>query len=192
MLNKKFFQNLLSDYQSYYRLREEAQKISRAALRRSKQAIFVLHRDDFKEAKKILDGIESLFLNLEKLFVNQEKLQYEGFFCEAAEEFIEVKMFYEFLTENKIDFKSKINFSTDNYLGGVCDFTGEVVRKSIQLATTGKFKKIESFKKICEEILGELIKFDLVGKLRLKYDEAKRNLKRMEEILYEIKMRKRG
>ncbi|MEW6407672.1 MAG: hypothetical protein AB1465_03205 [Patescibacteria group bacterium] len=192
MLNKKFFNQILNDYQSYYRLREEGQKISRAALRNSKQAIFSLHRDDIKEAKKILDGTESLFLNLEKLFVNQKKLQYEGFFCEAAEEFIEAKMFYEFLTENKIDFKSRINFSTNNYLGGVCDFTGEIVRKSIQLATAGKFKEIESFKKICEEILGELTKFDLVGKLRLKYDEAKRNLKRMEEILYEIKMRQRG
>lgn len=191
MLNQKFFQKLLEDYQSYYRLREEALKVCRVVLRSSKQAIFSLHRDNIKEAKKNLDGAENLLLNLEEMFKKQNELKYEGFFNEAAEEFVEAKMFYEFLISGQVDFKSKIKLTAEQYLGGVCDLTGEILRKTVQTAASGELKKIPLYQKAIDEILGELIKFDLVGKLRSKYDEAKRNLKRAEEILYEIKIRQR-
>lgn len=191
MLNKKLFQQLLQNYQTYDRMREEAHKISKTVLRQSKQAIFSMHRDDLNEAKKILDGAESLLLNLEKLIKKEPAIIHEGFFNEAAEEFVEAKMFYIFLIEEKVSFEAKIKLSTQNYLGGICDLTGEIVRKSVQLATVGKFKKISLYKEACENILGELIKFDLVGKLRFKFDEAKRNIKKMEEIMYEIKIRER-
>lgn len=190
MLNKQVFQKLLEDYQSYDRLREEALKICRVVLRQSKQAIFALHRDSVKEVEKILDGAESLLLNLERLFQKQVKLQREGFFHEATEEFVEAKMFYEFLVSGNIDFKSEVKLGTDDYLGGLCDFTGEILRKSVQLATEHEFEKLPQYYQVCQGILGELIKFDLVGKLRFKYDEAKRNLKKMEEIIYEISMKK--
>jgi translin len=190
VFNKKLFQKLLSDYQSYDRLREEAQKICRVILRHSKQAIFALHRDEMKKSREILDGAEQLFLNLEKLQEKHKKLSFEGFFCEAAEEFVEAKMFYEFLTSGEVDFKSKIKLTPDQYLGGVCDLTGEILRKAVVAATLCEFKRISLYQKAISEILSELIKFDLVGKLRPKYDEAKRNLKKMEEIMYDVKMRK--
>lgn len=190
MLNKKLFQKLLSDYQSYDRLRDEAQKICRVVLRHSKQAIFALHRDEIKKAKEILDGAEQLFLNLEKLQEKHKKLSFEGFFYEAAEEFVEAKMFHEFLTSDEVNFKSKIKLLHDQYLGGICDLTGEILRKAVAAATNSEFKKISLYQKTISEILGELIKFDLVGKLRPKYDEAKRNLKKMEEIMYDVRMRK--
>lgn len=191
MLNKKFFQKLLADYQSYDRLREEALKISRTVLRSAKQAIFALHRDEIAEAKKILDGAENLILNLGSLFKKHRKLEHEGFFKEAAEEFVEAKMFYEFLKSGDVDFKSKAKFETQDYLGGICDLTGEILRKTILLASEGQFKKLPLFQSACEQILGELIKFDLVGKLRMKYDEAKRNLKKMEEVMYEVAMKEK-
>ena len=191
MLNKKFFKNLLASYQTYSRLREKVIIISRDILRKSKQAIFALHRGEIKKAKNILDQAESLLLNLEKLFKKEKKLQYEGMYKDCAEEFVEAKMFYEFLKSGNIDFKSKVKLSFDDLLGGICDLTGEILRKAVQIATRGEIKKISSFQKAIQDIIGQLIKFDLLGKLRPKYDEAKRNLRKIEEISYDLEMRRR-
>jgi len=78
----------------------------------------------------------------------------------------------------------------DDYLGAICDLTGEIVRKMILLVTNGEDEKAKKLKEFITEIINELIKFDLTGYLRHKYDEAKRNLKKAEEILYDLKIKK--
>lgn len=191
MLNKKLFKNLLTSYKTYGRLREEVIVKSRQILRNSKLAIFALHRGELLKAKKILDQTEGLFLNLEKLFRKEKKLESEGPFKDAAEEFVEAKMFYEFLSTGNIDFISKVKLSFDDYLGGICDLTGEILRKAVQFATDGKLDKVKGCQQAIQKIIGELIKFDLVGKLRPKYDEAKRTLRKIEEIVYELKLQEK-
>ena len=37
--------------------------------------------------------------------------------------------------------------------------------------------------------MAELVEFDMTGYLRTKYDQAKRNLRKIEQIDYEIKIR---
>lgn len=191
MLNKNFFGKLLSNHQAYYKLREEALHLSRGILRLSKQAIFALHKDDSVSAEKALKQAEKSFSTLEELFKKDKDLSQEGFVFEASEEFIEAKLFFEFLKNGKVDIQAKPEFSTESYLGGICDFTGEVLRKAVQMATKGKTEKVLKYLETCQEVMGELIKFDLTGKLRYKYDEAKRNMKKIEEIMYEIKIREK-
>ncbi len=191
MLNKKLFKNLLASYKNYGELREEVIAKSREILRNSKQAIFALHEDEKTRAKGLLDQVEDLFFDLENLFKKEKKLRYEGSFKDAAEEFVEAKMFYEFLKSGNIDFVSKVKLSFDDYLGGICDLTGEILRKAVQFATKKESNKVDSCQKAIREIVGELIKFDLLGKLRLKYDEAKRNMRKIEEIVYDLKLREK-
>lgn len=191
MLNTKFFEKLLTNYQAYYKLREEALHLSRGVLRFSKQAIFALHKDDSVSAEKALKQAEKSFSTLEGLFKKDKDLSQEGFVFEASEEFIEAKLFFGFLKNGKVDMPSKPEFSTESYLAGICDFTGEILRKAVQMATKGETKKVLKFLETCQEVMGELIKFDLTGKLRYKHDEAKRNMKKIEEIMYEIKIREK-
>jgi len=191
MLNKKLFKNLLASYRNYGQLREEVIAKSREILRSSKLAIFALHRGELLKAKKILNQAENLFFDLEKLFKKEKKLGEEGPYKDAAEEFVEAKMFYEFLSTGNIDFVSKAKLSFDDYLGGICDLTGEILRKAVQYATKGESDKVSDCQQAIQKIVGELIKFDLVGKLRPKYDEAKRNLRKIEEIVYELKIREK-
>jgi predicted translin family RNA/ssDNA-binding protein len=191
MLNQKLFKNLLNSYKTYGELREEVIAKSREILRNSKLAIFALHRDEITKTKKILDQAENLFFDLEKLFKREKKLRYESPFKDAAEEFIEARMFYEFLSSKNVVFTSKVKLSFDDYLGGICDLSGEILRKAVQRATEGRKDKVSDCKQAIQEIVGELIKFDLVGKLRPKYDDAKRNLRRIEEIVYDLKIREK-
>lgn len=191
MLNKDLFEELLSSYKNYTKLRDKIIVDSRDILRNSKQVIFALHRDEIDEAENILQDTESKILDLEKLFEKEKKLKGEGSYREALEEYIEAQMFYEFLKNGKIDFKSKVTATFNDLIGGICDFTGEIVRKSVQAVTKGDSEKTEEYKKAVQSVVGELVKFDLLGKHRGKYDQAKRNLRKMEEIAYDLKIREK-
>jgi translin len=189
MINKNLFNKILKEHKRYDLLREEVIKNSREVLKKSKQAIFLLHRDDIGNAEKNLLEAEDLLKKLTGLFNEENKLRYEGSYKACAEEFVEAKMFLEFIKNKNVDFKSRAKFTFDDCLGGISDLTGKVLRKAVQVATQGKFEELPAYKKAMEQILGELVKFDFTGKLRMKYDAAKRNLRRMEEIMYDIKIK---
>ena len=190
MINLKFFNDLLKKYSSYNAQRHEVIKLSSDALRTSKQVIFSLHRDDHKEAAKLLGLAEASFTKLNKLFEKDADLKSEGSYLAALEEYVEAKFFNLYLTGKSIDYVD-VGFPIgyDEYLSGICDFTGELTRKAVLFAGDGKYEEVMGLKKTVEDIIAELIKFDLVGKMRVKYDEAKRNLKRLEEIVYDLKIR---
>lgn len=191
MLNKELFTELLTSYKNYTKLRDQVIVDSRQILRNSKQAIFSLHRDELDRAGEILQDTENKILDLEKLFSKEKKLKSEGSYREALEEYIEASMFYEFLKTGNVDFKSQVATTFNDLIGGISDLTGEILRKAIQAVTKGDIEKVEEYQKAIQEIIGELIKFDLLGKLRGKYDQAKRNLRKIEEVAYDLKIREK-
>ena len=189
MLNKELFENLLTSYKNYTKLRDKIIVDSRDILRNSKQAIFSLHRDELDEAEVILKDTENKILDLEKLFEKEKKLKNEGSYRECLEEYIEAQMFYEFLKNSKIDFKSKVEATFNDLIGGICDLTGEIVRKAVQAVTRGDSEKIGEYQEAVQSVVGELVKFDLLGRHRGKYDQARRNLRKIEEVSYDLKIR---
>lgn len=191
MLNQKLFQELKKDYDFYDQERRKLIGLSNDALMKAKQAIFSFHRDDMKEGNSLLAEVEKIFAELEKKFKQEEELRYEGSYRAALEEYVEAKFFGGFLEGKKIDFIKGVQIDADSYLAGLCDFTGELLRKAVLAATDKKFKRVEELAAGIREVIGELLKFNLTSYLRTKYDQAKHNLRRVEEILYDVKMREK-
>lgn len=189
MINKKFIQQLKKDYDKSEIERRKIISASNSILYDSKRAIFALHRNDIAKAKKYLIEIEKCLIKMGKSF-GFERLNLEGSYKAAAEEFVEAKMFYLMLTNKKIDKIKNISLNLDSYIGGLCDLTGELLRRATNLASKNKSKEVYKIKKLIEEILAELVEFDIIGYLRTKYDQAKNNLHKIEQINYEIKIRK--
>lgn len=185
----RLFSQLKKDYDEYISRRQKIINVSSKALGLAKQAIFSLHRDEIKQAENYLKTAERLLMSLKKYFFKNIALEDEGSYKAAVEEYVEAKLFWQVLKVGKISKIKNLKFNFDDYLAGLCDLTGEILRKIVLLVTDGKNQKAIQLKEIITEIMGELIKFDLTGYLRHKYDDAKRNLKRAEEILYEIKIR---
>ena len=190
MLNKQLFEKLLEDYINYSSKRHQIIKDSSDALRLSKQAIFSMHRDDMKIAGKLIEDVENIFANFQTYFKRDSALRREGAFRAALEEYAEAKFFYNVLVGKKVDFLDEKELNYEGYLCAICDLTGELVRKAVNMATKRKFKEVEKYRDIVEEIIGELIKLNMNnGHLRSKFDDAKRNLRRLEEMLYDIKIK---
>ncbi len=192
MINKKLFNHLREKHDDFMRSRRILIKETSDILSASKQAIFAFHRDDKKEGRVLLKKAEDGLKSIDKRFVHKNpSLLKEGSLKAAQEEFVEAKFFSLVLAKKKLDLIKNIEINFESYFGGLSDLTGELVRKGINLASVGKTEEVLRMRKIIEEVIKELIKFDLMGQLRVKYDQAKNNLKKIEEICYDIKIRRR-
>ncbi|HDQ22692.1 MAG TPA: hypothetical protein ENN28_01820 [Candidatus Uhrbacteria bacterium] len=191
MIDKKFFSKLQKDYNSYDVGRRIIIKHSNDVLKFSKQAIFAIHREDMKQAENSLNEAKKILKYLQSKIKNEKALQYEGSYLAGIEEFVEAELFFQFIKTGKIFEIKDQKFNTQSYLGGLCDFTGELVRRAIFLATRHRYDEVAVCRQAIEDVVGELIKFNLLGKLRPKYDQAKNNLRKIEEIIYDLEIKRR-
>ena len=189
MINKKFIQQLKKEHDERSGQRRQIISLANIVLHDSKRVIFSLHRGDVKKAEAKLKEIEKILAKLESKF-NYTRINEEGAYRAAAEEYAEAKFFYLVISGKKIDSFKKVKLSHESYLGGICDLTGELNRRAINQAAAGKTKEVEKIKAIINDIMTELVEFDMTGYLRTKYDQAKGNLRKIEQINYEIKIRK--
>jgi predicted translin family RNA/ssDNA-binding protein len=189
MIDKKFFAKLKKEYDSYDINRRIIIKHSNDILKLAKQAIFSLHRHNLKEAEQNLKEAERLIAYLYTKIKKEKGLDYEGSYLAAMEEYVEAKLFYQFISKGKIAGITGLKADVDSYLGGLCDFTGELVRRATYLATNQRYKEVEICAQAIEGVVGELLQFNLIGSLRPKYDQAKHNLRKVEEIMYDLAIR---
>jgi len=188
MLNKKFIAKLKSDYQNHDIERRQIIAQSNIILHDAKRAIFATHRQDLKTANSSLIDLKNQINSLQKKF-GYTRVNEEGAYKAAIEEFVEAQLFYDALANKKISNIIGLKLDVTAYLGGLSDLTGELVRHATNLAAAGKTKAALDVKKIIDEVMSELVDFDMTSYLRTKYDQAKNNLRKIEQINYELSLR---
>ncbi len=189
MINKQFIKKLKQEYDQHEAERRQIISLSNVVLHDSKRVIFALHRWDETKAGASLADIEKILVNLEKKF-GYARLAQEGAYKAGVEEYVEAKMLYKLVSGGKVEAIKGFAINVESYLSGICDLTGELVRQAVNQAAQGKFKEVAKIKEMIAEIMAELVEFDMTGYLRTKYDQAKGNLRKIEQINYEINFRK--
>lgn len=190
MLDSRLKTSLRKEYDGRQQARHDLIAVANTALRAAKQAIFSLHRDDAKTARKQLDQVNNTFVALQKKLAKANaELAKQGAYLAALEEYLEAELFYQAMTGKPISKVENIDAGVDQYIGALSDMTGELTRQAVLRATAKDFDAVKAYAAVTQEVIGMLIEFDLVSGLRQKYDDAKRNLKRMEGILYDISLR---
>lgn len=190
MINAKFLDQLKNDYRAQESQRRQIVSASNNILFEAKKTIFALQRQDFKAAAEKIKNIETALKDLAKRF-GATRLQQEGAYKAAVEEYLEGRTFYAVINDKKAEIKAvpDLDLNYDGYLGGVCDLIGELVRYATNRAAAGKFSEVAKLKKIADDIMSQLVDFDLTGYLRTKYDQARGHLRKLEQMSYEIKLR---
>lgn len=188
MINKKFLAQLKADYKKQEIERRQIITLSNDVLFHSKKAIFALHRNEVKIADTKLKEMEDILLQLEKKF-SISRIEKEGAYRAAIEEYVEAKLLACVIKKEKIDRIKKLKLDNDAYLGGICDLLGEMVRLATNEAAAGNFGQVEVIKKLANDIMDQLIDFDMTGYLRTKYDQARGHLRKLEQMAYEIKLK---
>lgn len=191
----KLFNDIARELKSYEKAREAVIKVSREYLTASKSVIFLCHENKLDEALKQLSLVTKNMVvserDLKKALLKAQKtfsLYEEGSWNAAVEEYLEAWFFCQFLKTGKL-VVPKLNPPATVYLGALSDFTGEVVRRAVLKGADKDVKSLNKYRNIIAEIVAFMMPLYLTGQQRQKFDQAKRNLKSVEEILYEVKIR---
>ncbi len=183
----------LSQFQKRYHGQQEARRgligTSNEALSKSKRAIFALHRDDPKAAADLLVQAEKLFTKAERSFKKFPALRYEGAYKAALEEYAEALLFEQYLRTGKLGKIHERAMDPYVYLAGLTDTTGEMVRYAVRQVTLGNMKAVGEVYDAVEMVVEYLLDMDLTGYLRTKFDQAKKNLRRLEGMTYDLAIR---
>jgi translin len=186
MIDKNEFTKLRQETEDFDEKREQVIQKSRIIIKISKQIIYSTHRNELKQAEKFIKDIEKDKKELEKigtnLDTNMDRVAYQ--------EYVEALCFYHFVKNNKLPSRAELKISADSYLLGLCDLSGELVRKAAQAIINKDFKKVDHIKDFVDELYGEFLKFNLRNsELRKKSDQIKWSLKKLEEVIFDAKLK---
>lgn len=186
-LNKTFISSLKKAYATSNSERRRIIGASNDILHDSKRAIFATHRGDLKTAESSLKELDGRLIKMQAGY-GFARLMEEGAYSAAVEEYVEAKLFFAAATGKAINKITGIKISADSYLGGLSDVTGELVRLATNSAAQGNWAKVKECHQIINDVMAQLVDMDLTGYLRTKYDQAKSNLRKIEQMAYEIKL----
>lgn len=191
MINKKSLEGMKKKIEEFDEQREVLIKASRDVLRFSKQTISTLQRNDIKEAEKLMKDVEKTLSKCREIVDKDMKLQTVGAYSEALQEYTEAKTLFGFL-KGKIPETEELKVPYEDYLMGLCDLTGELSRMAVISAINSDNKKVQKIRDVVDEIYVFFCSLDMRnGELRKKADAIKWNLKKIEEVLYDLKIKRK-
>jgi len=177
-------------------LREQLIKKCRDGQKAAKQAIFALHRGDKKKAAQLLEKCEVLIEKELYPIVKEEGGLRSGSFANMLEEYAEAKLFLNWLGDSEppscvillmSDFP--VTLTSDEYVGGLCDLTGEVGRYAVQRGTVRDTGGVQLCLETNNAILSSLLMMEQwphsIGK---KLQEVRRSVEKLQRILYEMSL----
>lgn len=190
-VDKKEFNNMKLELQAYDKKREELIKQSRVVLKQAKLLIYSIHRNDSKQVSAFLTKLRKDKSSMDRIIKANPQLVREGSYSAACQEYVEAVALLEFEKCVVLSSAKKLNVSTSDYLMGLADLTGELGRLAVACAIKGNYEKVEYIRQNVEELWGEMLKFDFRNSaLRRKFDSIKYNLRKIEDINYDIKVKK--
>ncbi|HHQ44542.1 MAG TPA: hypothetical protein ENN13_00205 [Candidatus Altiarchaeales archaeon] len=162
--------------------------VSRRLVRASKLLIYSLHRGDGKHAK-LLKDLKGLRGELDKV-AKTPKLRHVGAYGIGVQEYVEAAAYESVLSRGKIPTHVQLKAEADQYVMGLSDLTGELMRKTIDLMIRGDYKKALTLREAISDICEAVLSLDLGGgEARKKSDQIKYNLNRVEDAIFEAKIK---
>lgn len=173
------FEEIKDKYEEDDRKREDLINRSRAIVKKSKEVITSLHNDQIPD----IEGMRNDMQALNRDFGNTRHY-HSGSYRIAEQEYVEALAYYSYISEGKLP---ELDVDYENYLLGICDLTGELVRRAVNRTTKDDFGKVKEIHDFVESIYDELQKMDLRGELRKKTDAVRWNLKKLQEMVFQLK-----
>jgi len=183
------FDILHDEIERYDSTREAVIKKSRDIVKLSKRMIYAVQRGELnleKLKKEIKDDLQKLV----KLSKTHPSLYYSGSIKIAEQEFVEAICFYEYVKNGQLPTHKDLDIEFENYLLGICDLTGELSRKAINSAIKEKYSESKKIVEFVAELYGRLMQFDFQnGEIRRKFDSIKYDLRKLEDLMLELKLK---
>lgn len=185
-------------------MRETVIKICRDAQKAAKQAIYALHRENVREAERLMLQCERCILDQLRPIIDKEPQLRYGSFANVLEEYAEAKMFHGWLvTDGEGHDLSKprgkilmpeefteVQLEPEDYIGGLCDLTGEIGRFAVKKGTERDANGVKLCLETNTSILYAIESLSKLpgGSIGKKIDPLRHSVEKLEKMLYELSL----
>lgn len=184
LLDKKEFEEIRAELARFEERREAAISTSREVITLSKQIIYAVHRGDMQKAKSLMPSIRQAISSLPVGPADTDMPEV------ARQEYVEAAAYFVFIETGCLPTRKDLGIEYPAYLSGLCDLTGELVRRAVKDVIEKKYDSAKRIHALVDEIYGVFLEFDLRGgDLRKKSDSIKWNLKKLEDVMYDIELK---
>ena len=162
--------------------REKALPLCREAIRHCGNAIRAVHRQDFDQAKELLQSARNLLNGAEQAVAEYSELSHAGFIRDAQKEFAEGSITLALVTGNRLPDPSKLGIEPAAYLNGLGEAVGELRRYLLDSMRKGDLSRGEEILSAMDDIYSILVTMDfpeaITGGLRRTTDMVRGVLER--------------
>jgi predicted translin family RNA/ssDNA-binding protein len=188
-------------------LRESLIKKCRDGQKAAKQAIYALHRGDLNKCSMLLNQCEKCISHELVPIVEEEPSLRGGSFSNVLEEFVEAKMFAAWLGVADVvtysgsppekgtlllpqDFGT-IPIEAEEYLGGLCDLTGEIGRYAVQRGTNRDYEGVQACLEANAAVALAIQTLERSPSgINKKMEQLQRSVEKLERMTYEMSLSK--
>ncbi len=189
MIDTKEFEKIRGLLEKDEKIREDMIHRSRMLIQASKKLIYSLHRDG-KDAENLYDALGRKKKELEDSVKGCSEHLKLSMYSIGMQEYAEAACYYSYLKDKKLLSHSELGIGYEDYLLGLCDLTGELGRKAVFSTIAGDYDAVRDIRNMVDGIYKEFLQINLRNsELRKKSDSIKWNLKKIDEIMYDLKIK---
>ncbi len=162
--------------------RERALPLCREVIRHCSQAIRAVHRQEFEQAKELLQSAHSLLNEAEQSLTPYSELSNTGFIRDAQKEFAEGSIILALVTGERPADPDELGIDPAAYLNGLGEAVGELRRYLLDSIRKGDLSRGEELLSAMDDIYNILVTMDfpdaITGGLRRTTDMVRGVLER--------------
>jgi len=162
--------------------REKALPLCRKVIRYCSQAIRAIHRQEFDQAKELLQSARNLLNEAGQAVAGYSELSNTGFIRDAQKEFAEGSITLALVTGNRLPDPGELNIDSAAYLNGLGEAVGELRRYLLDSMRRGDLGRGEELLSAMDDIYSILVTMDfpdaITGGLRRTTDMVRGVLER--------------
>ena len=140
--------------------REKALPLCREVIRQCSQAIYATHRQEFEQAKELLQSARNLLAEVEQTVNTYNELSTSGFVRDAQKEFAEGSTTLALITKKKLPSPEELRVDYAAYLNGLGEAVGELRRYLLDSMRRGDLSRGEELLSAMDDIYGVLVTMD--------------------------------
>jgi translin len=166
-----------ADLETKDAVREKVLPLCRELIRYAGITIRAIHRQEFEEAKKLLEEGRKVRVALEQAVCECEELRYHGFVKDAQKEYTEANSVFALVSGQTLPGPDELQVDYGAYLNGLGDTVGELRRYILDNMRHGDLSKCEETLSAMDDIYTILVTMDfpdaITGGLRHTTDQVR-------------------
>ena len=187
-MDEKLWKSLVFDFEKGEENREKIVQLSRKIIQLSKRAIYAAHRHELNGSLKIINEMKPEIAQLQKL-QKQASMDAINSVKVAEQEYVEAVGLYHVIKGDSIPSHISLKISAESYLLGLCDLVGEIGRLGVHKIIGNDYESAVILQKFVHDLYGKFMHLNLRNsELRKKVDGVKWELKKMEDVILQLKI----